>query len=129
MDQIIPQVPESANLIICPFCYSQIIATAVFCPSCGKKVRETPISTGIAAQLLIYFLSLFLPPFGLGSTLRYLRNPDPKAHMIGIISLIMTISAIFIAIYMFTSLVSSLTGSLSTGGAGSTYQDLKDLGF
>ena len=95
-------------MVPCPFCAFQIDPAAYFCPNCGKKVREKPVSTNISSQILLYFLSLFLPPLNLISAIRYLKSPDPKAKKIGIISLILMAVGITLATWYAIGLVRSV---------------------
>jgi hypothetical protein len=80
-------IPVSENQVDCPFCNNKIEAKAFYCPVCGKKVREKPLSTSFGPVFLIFFLCVFLPPFNIGKTIKYMRSPDPKAKKIGLISL------------------------------------------
>lgn len=112
MDEV-PTV-STQNLIACPFCLAPIDPTAYFCPKCGKKVREKPISTGISAQVVVYLVSIFLTPFSLALTWRYLKNPDPLAKRIGIISLILSLSALLIGIWTSIVFTQSLNQQINS---------------
>ena len=81
----------------CPYCNHSIDATAYFCPNCGKKVREKPVSAAFSEQLSLYALSILAPPFFIGRTWRYLRSPDPQAKTVGLLSLVFTIIALVVA--------------------------------
>lgn len=55
---------------------------------------------------IVYCVSFFLAPFGLGYAYRYLRQPDPKAKRVGVNVIIITIIAIIFMIWVtgaFTS--------------------------
>ena len=95
-------------MIPCPFCSVQIDPVAYYCPNCGKKVREKPLSTSWSTQALLYLLSLFLPPLNLILAVRYLKSPDPKVKKIGIISLILMVLGIIIAVWYAIGLVRSV---------------------
>lgn len=102
MEQI---APVEVAKVPCPFCGVQIDSTAIFCPQCGKKVREQAISTSLGAQALVYGLSFFLPPFNLALTARYLKSSDPVAKKIGWISVILMLVSLIIvgwSTYVFT---------------------------
>jgi len=93
----------------CPFCQNKIPPDVFFCPVCGKKIKETPLSTTVGAQILLYALSLFLPPFNIGMTIKYLKSADPKAKTIGWVSLIMMIVALIVvgvSTYYFSKRIS-----------------------
>lgn len=96
-------------LVKCPFCNADLDPAAFFCPSCGKKVREKPVSTAFWAQAALYAVSVLLPPFGIGMTIRYLRSPDKIAKRAGWISVVLTSLAlvvVFWSTYVMTKSIS-----------------------
>jgi hypothetical protein len=99
---------------ICPSCSSPIVENFNFCPNCGKKFKEPPLSTSISKQMGIYFLSIFLPPFGLWPGVIYLLDKHEKARMIGVIAIVLTIiSFVFTAWMVYTTMqqLNTLMGS------------------
>lgn len=100
-------------MIPCPFCNTQIDATAYFCPNCGKKIREKPISTGLGSQILLYLLSFFLPPLNLILTIRYLKSPDPKAKQVGLISLGLMAVGIVLAVWIAAGVIKNVNQQIS----------------
>ncbi len=87
----------------CPKCKADILETAYFCSNCGRSLRSKPEDTSIVKQIFVYFVSLFLAPFGLGYAFKYLRQTDRKARMIGVISLILTVVAIIAVVVISTA--------------------------
>jgi len=83
----------------CPKCKAEISETAYFCSNCGESLRPKPEDVSIQKQMLVYFVSFFLAPFGLIYAFKYLNSPDKKSKIIGIISLILTILAIITVIF------------------------------
>ena len=69
-----------------------------FCPQCGVKLKEPPLSISFGRLAFVYLISFFLAPFGLVFAFKYLRQPDPKARMVGIVVIILTILAIALTI-------------------------------
>ena len=59
---------------LCSSCHNTVSDSANFCPQCGKKIKEPPLSTTVARQILIYCVSFFLAPFGLGYAFKYLKQ-------------------------------------------------------
>lgn len=106
--------PASQQFVgtVCPYCNYRLPPNSYFCMNCGKKLKPELLSTGIFAQVWLYFLSLCLPPLGLGRTLRYIRAEDPIAKKIGWISLIMTIVSIIVAVWLSVSVIQNLNGLL-----------------
>ena len=102
----------------CPTCHGVIQPEWFFCPNCGKVLQEKSIHISLAKQLFIYFVSFFLAPFGLVWGLRYVRNKDWKVRSVGLISLFLTVLAIGITLYTFSTVMTSYTkmlDNLSTG--------------
>jgi len=83
----------------CPKCKSEVSEMAHFCSNCGHSLKSRPEDTSILKQILVYFVSFFLAPFGLGYAFKYLNQSDKKSKMIGIISLILTFFAIITVIF------------------------------
>ena len=59
-------------------------------------------------QMWIYFVSFFLPPFGLGLTIKYLKAKDDKVRIVGFISLGLTIVALILAIILSLSFLKTV---------------------
>src|SRR3990167_3406227 len=104
----------------CPNCNNRILSIDIFCPACGKKLKNGESSLGIQKQIGVYLLSFFLPPFGLLPAIKYLRQADSKSKKIGAIALILTAISILITI--------SLT-KLVLGTFESQLQIYQGLGF
>lgn len=83
----------------CPFCAAPVGESNYFCANCGKKLKEKPVSTSFTALVGLYLVSVFLPPFGLGLTIRYLKSTEPTAKTMGIISLLLTILALMLGVW------------------------------
>lgn len=99
---------------ICRHCKVNISPLDYFCPNCGKKLREKPLSTGLLKQAAIYALSFFLPPLGLWPAIKYLRQPDQKSKNVGIAAIILTIISIVISVYLSVNLLNSLNTELNS---------------
>lgn len=81
-------------MIICPKCSAQAVETAYFCSNCGKKLREREVEVGFLPLAWLMILSIILPPFGLGLTLRYIKSANLAARIWGIVSLLLTVLAL-----------------------------------
>ena len=82
--------------LICPTCGNILTPDNIFCPKCGTKVSDSAGRVSFGKQISIYSMSLFLPPFGLIWTFKYLNDPNRRivgfiAGAITIISLILTV--------------------------------------
>ncbi len=97
----------------CPFCNTQIPLNVYFCPNCGKKIKEPPLSTTIGKQIEIYLICIFLPPFGLIPAIKYIRQKDPKAKNIGIIALILTGICTIVNFWLVFTLLNNINSQIN----------------
>jgi len=97
----------------CPDCKANLSESDYFCPNCGKKIKEKPLSTTLLKQLSIYFISFFLPPLGIWPGIKYLRQPDEKSKKIGLAAILLTIISIIITSWLTMNLINSLNKELN----------------
>ncbi len=111
---------------LCPWCHQPVTSDEYFCPNCGKKLNEPPLSTGPGIQVQLYILSIIQPmicylAYKYWPAFKYLRSKDPKAREIGIIAITLivastvvtfTLSYIWITQFIHSSLssIGNLTG-------------------
>ncbi|MFH1833187.1 MAG: zinc ribbon domain-containing protein [Candidatus Levyibacteriota bacterium] len=119
--EVIVQQPSVSNLV-CPFCQFPISEVFLFCPNCGKKIKDAKITIG--KQIGIYLLSIFLPPLGLWPGIKYLLRNDKKAKIVGMVAIILTILSAVIMIWYSVNLFSQLTKSIN-----SSVGQYQNLGF
>ena len=98
---------------ICSRCQTNVSSLDYFCPNCGRKLKEKPLSTSVLKQVLIYSLSLLLPPLGIWPAIKYLQQPDQKSKNVGIVSLVLTIISIVVTIYLCVGLLNSVSAQLN----------------
>lgn len=82
--------------LVCKFCSLPVSDLDYYCANCGKMIKEKPVSMSFWAILWLFVLSIFLPPFGLGQTIKYIKSSNINSRILGIISLVVTILAIII---------------------------------
>jgi hypothetical protein len=76
-----------------------------FCPNCGKKLEDAPLSTTIWAQIWLYTFTLILMPitcylvYTRWQGLKYFRSQDPKAHRMGVTSIVLLIISIILLVW------------------------------
>ena len=109
----------------CKYCGSSVLGTYYYCPNCGKKLKEPPLSIGLTKQIGVYVLSLVLPPLDLWTGIKYLRQDNITAKRIGIIAIVLTIISTILTIWLTIGLLSSPFG----GNAGDQLQQLQDYGL
>jgi L-lactate permease len=95
--------------IQCPFCSAPIEPTAFFCPVCGKSLKEKPLPKDLSTQVGLYLASIFLVPFFLGRTIKYMKSTDEKARHIGLISLGLTIVELIVVIWLSVAITKNIT--------------------
>lgn len=108
MNPILPSatpVLETPVPSTCKQCGYQVLNNYYFCPNCGKKLKNPPLSTSIGKQIYLYLLSALLPPLGLWPGIKYLLDKRPKAKIIGAIAIILTVVSIAITLQLTMSLL------------------------
>jgi uncharacterized transporter YbjL len=103
----------NSQIVKCPRCKIIVSENDYFCRNCGLALKSRLEDTSILKQILIYFVSFFLAPFGLGYTFSYLRRSDKKSKIIGAVSLILTILAIIVIIYLGYMYIKQKYGQLN----------------
>ncbi len=107
---------------LCRFCNAPISDNFFFCPTCGKKLHEPPIT--IAKQIGIYTLSILLPPLGLWPGIKYVFQKDEKTKTVGVIAIILTIISTIVTLWLFMTTITSITS-----GIGSPLNQYQNLGY
>lgn len=97
----------------CPTCQSTITKEYNFCPMCGKKFHEPPQSTDIGRQIVVYLVSIFLPPLGLWPGIKYLRQKDKRSKIVGAVAIFLTIASTVISIWLSAALIDQYTKELN----------------
>jgi hypothetical protein len=109
--------------LVCNACNASLQNTFFFCPNCGKKIKDPPVSTTIGKQIGIYLLSVFLPPLGFWPGVKYMLAPDKKAQMIGLVANVLTLVSTIATVWysyqlyiQFQQLMASQLGAPSALG-------------
>ena len=97
----------------CQKCAFVLMGTEKFCPNCGQEVNGGGLSTSVMSQIGIYAMSIFLPPFGLGTTLKYIRSEDSQAKIIGWVSLGLTVAALLFGIWSVNLMMKNINQLLN----------------
>jgi len=72
------------------------------------------LNTTGAKQIVIYLVSFFLPPFGLGWGFKYLKSNNKKAKKIGMVSILLTIISLILTFWISKSFVNRITQSINS---------------
>ena len=105
---------DSLTPTTCPFCHTAISAADYFCPNCGKKLKDKPPATTISKQIIVYLVSLLLPPFGIVYAWRYLKQADGKSQKIGIAAVVLTVIALALTIWATKLMIDSINQQLNS---------------
>jgi uncharacterized membrane protein YvbJ len=101
-------------LIKCKECGHEISDEALACPNCGKPQKDRSPATSISKQAYVYFISLFLPPFGLYYVWKFLMQKDAKSKKIGYAALILTVISVIVTIWFTEGFVNSISQTLDS---------------
>lgn len=108
-----PQLPPQQ--LVCQFCHFPLLENYYFCPNCGKKLNEPPITT--LKEIGVYLISILLPPLGLWPGIRYLFSKNQRTRRAGLIAIILTILSTVITIWLTMTFINqamqSLTGQMN----------------
>jgi len=90
---------------ICRICHQPILLTYYFCPNCGAKVNEVPLSTSIGTQVWIYIQSIILPMvlfifITKWPGVKYFKSDDPKTKRIGQVAWVLLILSTVFTIWL-----------------------------
>lgn len=104
---------EEMNALQCPRCNKPITAEANYCSYCGRPLKDAVLSTSLSRQIVIYLISFFLAPFGLGYVWKYFKQGDAKSKEIALIALILTVVAIMVMFWTTSAFMSSYVEQLN----------------
>jgi len=90
---------------MCQVCHQPILPQYYFCPNCGTKLNEAPLSTSVETQAWIYAFSIILPMIAFIFVTRwpgvkYFKSNDPKTKQIGQIAWALIILSTIITIWL-----------------------------
>ena len=107
----------------CKICHQPILPQYYFCPNCGAKINEAPLSVTLGMQAWIYAFSIVLPMILFifitkWPGVKYYKSPDPKAKLIGQIAwallILSTILTIWFAYVWTEQTIQSTVNSINT---------------
>jgi hypothetical protein len=113
---------NTSDIKICPVCHQPLLPTYYFCPNCGTKVQQAPLSTSVMSQIGLYVFSIILPMICFiyvtkWHGITYLKSQDPKAKQIGVIACILlalsTLLTIYLAYVLTQQLIQSSVNSIN----------------
>lgn len=108
------QPPSTVTMLsICPACHIAVKPTDYYCYNCGKNLKPKPASTSWITQLSLYVGSIILPPMGIIWGIRYLREKESNAKIIGMICIILTVVVLVVAIQATINLVNYVNNQVN----------------
>ncbi len=89
---------------VCPVCHQPTLPEYYFCPNCGTKLAEAPLSVTVWSQTQLYTFSVILPlicflTIGKWKGIKYLTSKDKEAHTVGIIACVLLILSTVITVW------------------------------
>lgn len=108
----------------CPVCHFPVTETSYFCPNCGKKIKEPPVSVTIGKQISIYAISILLPPLGFWPGIKYVMQEDQKAKTVGLIAIVLTIISTILTLWLSFAAFNLFNQAMNT-----QTQQLQNLGL
>ena len=89
----------------CSVCHQPARPEYYFCPNCGNKLQQAPLSTTMMTQAWIYLLSIVLPLICFVMVtkwpgIKYFKSTDRKTKQIGQIAWILLILSTIITIWL-----------------------------
>jgi hypothetical protein len=108
---------EQVSTLQCPRCNKPITADANYCAYCGRPLKDGALSISVSRQVVIYLISFFLAPFGLGYVWKYFKQGDSKSKEIALIALILTVAAIIVMFWTTSAFMSSYVEQLNGLGS------------
>ncbi|MFV1917750.1 MAG: hypothetical protein ACC618_04710 [Patescibacteria group bacterium] len=87
---------------ICPACHISVRLSDYYCFNCGENLKPKPPSTSASSQIILYLKSALVPPFGLYWAIRYLKQPDRKPKLVGLVAIAVTLIA-FVYLIIITN--------------------------
>ncbi len=103
---------------VCPVCHAAVKPTDFFCYNCGKNLHAAPLGTSPLDQAKLYLGSVFLAPMGFIWGLKYLRAPDQKLKIIGIIAMTLTTITLLVIFKYTVDLMNTINSQIGNGIGG-----------
>lgn len=99
---------------VCPTCHTQVRFSDYFCFNCGKNLHEKPPSITVMDQTLLYAGSIFLPPMGFIWGWKYIKQPDQKTRIVGIVAIAITVVVLLWAASYTVNIYNTVTKQVDT---------------
>ena len=80
----------------------------------AAKAQTQTLSTTFGKQLSIYLICFFLPPFGLISAYKYVKQKDPKCKKIGYIAIALTLASILLTFIVTRAVLNTINNELNS---------------
>lgn len=113
-------MPEQ-HLTPCPNCQLPLLSDFYFCPNCGKQVRIKPITISVGRQIVLYLVSIFLPPAALPFAIRYIRQQNKKTRIVGVVILCLVIGSIAFSLYAYAIFIQQFYSMYTQLGSSRTF--------
>ena len=122
IQNVSPEQKDVATLEKCSVCHQALLPTYYFCPNCGNKVAEQPLSVSLWSQTQLYMFSAILPlicflTIGRWKGFRYATSQDKEARTVGIIAtsilIISTVLTVWFTVVATQQIIKTMTSNLT----------------
>lgn len=100
------------EILACPGCHIAVRPTDYYCFNCGKNLHVAPVGTTPLDQMKLYGASILLAPMGIFWGLKYLKENDDKAKIVGVVAMILSGVTFIIAAQYTVSFINSLNSQV-----------------
>jgi hypothetical protein len=100
-----PSPYPASGALACPVCHQSVLPEYYFCPNCGAKLHEAPLSTSPLTQAWIYAFSIILPVICYllitkWPGIAYARSRDEKTRNVGIVACLLLAFSTIVTFYL-----------------------------
>ncbi len=100
---------------VCHVCHVSVKPTDFFCYNCGKNLHAAPLATTPLDQAKLYLGSVFLAPMGIIWGLKYLRAPDQKSKIVGIVAIVLTMITLLVVLKYTVDFMNTINSQMGKG--------------
>ena len=100
--------------VTCPKCHVEVRTTDYFCFNCGVNLKPKPPSVSVTSQMILYTKSFLIPPFGILWAYPYLKQPNSKAKLVGVVAVVLTLVSLILAVYYTKVFVDSVNREINS---------------
>ena len=98
---------------ICSKCHINVRPSDYYCFNCGNNLKPKPPSISTSAQIILYIKSVLVPPFGIYWAIKYLKQPNRKSKIVGLIAIAVTMIAFIYLIIITNNFIKTINEAVN----------------